>query len=44
MSKYIPTAPAITREALTVIAGALLAAAVIAYFPEVKAWIKRQWD
>lgn len=42
--KPIPTPAAITREALTVIAGALLAALIIGQLPPVKAWIKKQWD
>lgn len=44
MKALLPTVPAITREALTVIAGALLAAAVMSQFPAVKAWIKRAWE
>ena len=39
----IPKLPEITREALTVILGALLAAAIVSQFPAVKAWIKDQW-
>lgn len=42
--KIIPTAPAIAREALTVIAGALLAAFIIGRFPQVKAWVREQWQ
>lgn len=41
--KLIPTFPEITREALVVIGGALLAAAVIGQLPAVRDWIKRQW-
>jgi len=40
----VPSAPAVAREALTVIAGALLAALVMSQFPSVKAWIKRAWE
>jgi hypothetical protein len=40
----IPTGPAIAREALTVIAGALLAAFVMSQLPSVKAYIKRAWE
>lgn len=40
----IPSAPAVAREALTVIAGALLAAFIIGRFPGVKAWVKEQWS
>ncbi len=42
--KIIPTPAAITREAMTVIAGALLAAFIMSQFPPVKAWIKKQWE
>lgn len=42
--KLLPTGPAVVREAVTVIAGALLAAAVMSQFPSIKAWIKRQWE
>ncbi len=41
--KIIPTVPEISREALIVIAGALLAALVMSQFPAVRAWIKQQW-
>ena len=41
--KIIPTVPEIGREALIVIAGAILAAAIMSQFPAVKAWIKAQW-
>lgn len=41
--KILPTVPEIGREALIVIAGALLAAAIMSQFPQVKAWIKQQW-
>lgn len=42
--KIIPSLPEISREALIVIAGAVLAAAIMSQFPGVKAWIKRQWE
>lgn len=42
--KLLPTGPAIVREALTVIAGALLAAFIVGRLPIVKNWIKTQWD
>lgn len=41
--KYIPDLHGISKEALTVIAGALLAALIIGQLPPVKAWIKQQW-
>lgn len=40
----IPTLPEIGREAIIVLAGAVLAALVIGQFPGVKAWIKEQWQ
>jgi hypothetical protein len=42
--KIVPTPSAITKEALTVVAGALLAAFIIGQLPPVKAWIKKQWE
>lgn len=39
----IPTLPAIVKEAVTVLAGAVLAAYIIGQLPEVKAWVKKQW-
>lgn len=44
MKGLLPTGPAVVREALTVLAGALLAAAVMYQFPAVKAWVKRAWE
>jgi len=42
--KGVPSLAGISKEALTVIAGALLAALIIGQFPPVKAWIKQQWQ
>lgn len=39
----IPKPAEIGREALVVLLGAIVAAAVIGQLPSVKAWIKRQW-
>lgn len=41
--KILPSIPEVSREALIVIAGALLAALVMSQFPAVRAWIKKQW-
>jgi hypothetical protein len=41
---WIPTLPEVTREALVVIGGALLAALVISQFPSVKTWMRAQWQ
>lgn len=43
MNKFLPTLPAISREVVTVIAGAVLAALIIGRLPGVRAWIKAQW-
>lgn len=40
----MPTGRDVVKEALTVIAGAVLAALIIQQFPGVKAWIKQAWD
>lgn len=40
---FVPTVPEVTREALIVLAGALLAAWIIGQSPPVRDWIKKQW-
>lgn len=42
--KLIPTPPEVIREALIVIAGAVLAAVVMSQLPGVKTWIKKAWE
>lgn len=42
--RAVPAAPAIVREAITVIGGAILAAWIINQFPGVKAWVKKAWE
>jgi len=42
-SAIIPKPAEALREALVVIAGALIAAAIIGQLPTVRAWIKAQW-
>lgn len=42
--KLIPTLPELTREALIVIGGAIIAAAVMSQVPALKNWIKAQWQ
>lgn len=39
----IPTGAQIVREALIVIGGAIIAAAVIGQLPALRDWIKAQW-
>lgn len=41
--KWIPTPAEISREAIIVLAGALIAAAIIGQLPGVRDWAKRQW-
>jgi hypothetical protein len=41
--KIIPVPAELLREALIVIGGAIIAAAVIGNIPPLKAWIKAQW-
>jgi len=43
ITEYLPTPAGISREALTVICGALIAAVLIAHLPPVKAYIKQAW-
>lgn len=40
----IPKPGAVAREALIVVAGAIVAAFIIGRLPGVRDWIKRQWD
>lgn len=39
----MPSVNQVIREAVTVVAGAVLAAAVIGALPGVRDWIKKQW-
>ena len=43
MTKLIPTPDLLVREALIVIGGAIIAAAVIGQLPSLRDWIKAQW-
>lgn len=40
----VPKPQAIAREALLVVAGAIVAAVLIGAMPGLRDWIKRQWD
>jgi hypothetical protein len=44
MKSIIPTPVEIGREALIVLAGAILAAVVMSQFPPLKKWIRDQWQ
>lgn len=41
---FIPRPAEISREALIVLAGALLAALIVGQLPAVKTWIRQQWQ
>jgi hypothetical protein len=41
--RWVPNAPEVSREALTVIAGAIVAAWVIGNLPALRAWLQQQW-
>ena len=43
MNKLFPTGQAVIREALIVLGGAIIAAAVIGQLPALRDWIKAQW-
>jgi hypothetical protein len=43
LADYLPTPAGISREALTVVLGALIAAVVISQLPPVKKFIKDAW-
>jgi len=43
-ARVIPPPAAIGREAIIVVAGAIVAAFVVGQLPAVRDWIKRQWD
>ena len=40
----IPKPAELIREAAIVIGGAIIAAAIMSQFPQLKSWIKRAWD
>lgn len=44
MNKLFPTGPQVIREALIVLGGAIIAAAVIGQLPALRDWIKAQWQ
>ena len=41
--RILPTLPEVSREALVVIGGAILASLIMSQFPAVRRWIKEQW-
>jgi hypothetical protein len=44
MKAAIPTGAEVTREVIIVLAGAIIAAAVIGQLPALRSWIKEQWQ
>lgn len=42
--KFLPTAPEVAREALIVLGGAIIAAAIVGQLPALRDWIKAQWQ
>lgn len=44
MKNLLPSGPAVVREGLIVLGGAILAALVIGQFPALRDWIKAQWQ
>lgn len=44
LKKFIPSVPEIARETLIVLAGAVVAAAVVGMLPTLRNWMKKQWD
>ena len=41
---FLPSVPEVTREALIVLAGAMVAAFVVGQLPGMRDWIKAQWS
>jgi hypothetical protein len=41
--RILPSGAQVAREAVTVLAGAILAAWIVGQFPAVKRWIAEQW-
>lgn len=41
--KALPTVPEVAREALIVLGGAIIAAAIVGKLPALRDWIKAQW-
>lgn len=44
LKPYIPNAPAISRETLAVIAGAVIAAYIVGNIPSLRDWMRAQWQ
>lgn len=44
MKDYIPGLPAISRETLAVLAGAVIAAFIVGHIPSLRDWMRVQWQ
>lgn len=44
LKTLVPSTPSVLREAVIVVAGAVIAAAIVGAFPTLRDWIKKQWD
>jgi hypothetical protein len=44
LKTVIPSVPEVARETLIVLAGAVVAAAVVGMLPSLRTWMKKQWD
>lgn len=44
VAAFLPGPADVAREALIVLAGAVIAAAVVGQLPALRDWIKTQWD
>lgn len=44
VTAFLPGPADVAREALIVLAGAVIAAAVVGQLPALRDWIKAQWD
>ena len=40
----LPNSREITREVIVVLAGAVIAAFIIGQLPDLRAWMRRQWE
>lgn len=44
MKAWLPKPAEVVRESLIVVSGAVLAALIVGYMPDLKAWIKQRWQ
>lgn len=41
---WVPSVPEVSREVIIVLAGAVIAAAIVGAVPGLRAWINEQWN